>query len=289
MLEFTPSYGQEPSITQLLLSITLILVCLLCITCLILVLVSIKFVMRGAQDSQKFEKHRESRWDGEKLIKSVTDPLHHLIETAHNHLSSFTHNPTSPTLTTLHASTNPALPSTKMTSQLQDVATVATPVAQQDIVFHITADYYISYWSSKTQDETEGEQYNSDNLKVEGNKIYVNKDLPILAAVAYKNGIGQDVVRVFYVGQSDLTLRELRRVGPPGSKWSHGQVLNSKDYDIAQKSGLTANVVETNNQVQLKVFYQKRPDKLSVSYSVLAVDKTWRTQDDWSNRYDVTQ
>ncbi|KAJ4256885.1 hypothetical protein NW762_008981 [Fusarium torreyae] len=175
-----------------------------------------------------------------------------------------------------------------MTSQLQDVATVATPVAQQDIVFHVTADYNISYWSSKTQDETQGEQYNSDNLKVEGNYIYVNRDLPILAAVAYKNGSNQDVVRVFYVGQSDLTLRELRRIGPPGSKWSHGQVLNGKEYDIAPKSGLTANVVETNNQVQLKVFYQKKTDKLNVSYSVLAVDKTWRVQDDWSNRANVT-
>ncbi|RSL73656.1 hypothetical protein CEP54_000052 [Fusarium duplospermum] len=176
-----------------------------------------------------------------------------------------------------------------MSSQLQDVATVATSVAQQDIVFHVTSDFYISYWSSKTQDETEDEQYNSDNLKIDGNKIYVNKELPIVAAVAYKNGSDQDVVRVFYVDPSNFTLREIRRVGPPGSKWQYGQVLNSKAFNIAQKSGLTANVVETNGQVQLKVFYQKETDKLSVVYSVLAVDKTWRVKDDWSNRNDVTQ
>ncbi|KAF5630162.1 uncharacterized protein FTJAE_8313 [Fusarium tjaetaba] len=175
-----------------------------------------------------------------------------------------------------------------MSSQLQDVATVATPVAEQDIVFHVTEDYRISYWTSKTQDETQDEQYNSENLKVEGNYVYVNKELPILAAVAYKNGSEQDVVRVFYVDQSKLELRELSRVGKPGSKWSHGQVLKSKSVDIAPKSGLTANVVETNNQVQLKVFYQKRTDELSVSYSVLAVDKTWRIKDDWSNRANVT-
>ncbi|KAF5536497.1 hypothetical protein FPHYL_12959 [Fusarium phyllophilum] len=244
--------------------------------------------MRSAKDSQKLEKqHRESRWDGEKIIKGVTDPLHHLIETAHTHLSSFTHSPTSPTSVT-PSSTNPPISSTRMSSQLQDVATVATPVARQDIVFHVTEDFKISYWSSKTQDETEDEQYNSDNLKVEGNAIYVNKELPILAAVAYKNGSGEDVVRVFFVDQSEFALREVRRVGPAGSKWSHGQVLRSKEYDIASKSGLTANVVETNNQVQLKVFYQKRTNKLSVAYSVLAVDKAWTIKDDWSNRADVT-
>ncbi|RKL43243.1 hypothetical protein BFJ72_g4656 [Fusarium proliferatum] len=176
-----------------------------------------------------------------------------------------------------------------MTSQLQDVATVATPIAQQDIVFHVNADFTISYWSSKTQDENKREQYNSDNLKVSGNYITVNKELPILAAVAYQNGSDQDVVRVFYVGQgSDFYLRELRRVGPPGSKWVDGESLNSKEWDIAPKSGLTANVVQTGNQVQLKVFYQKKTDKLSVAYSVLAVGKDWKLDDDWSNRANVT-
>ncbi|KAF5717622.1 hypothetical protein FMUND_5663 [Fusarium mundagurra] len=174
--------------------------------------------------------------------------------------------------------------------QLKDVATVATPIAQQDIIFHVTADNSIAYWSSKTQDETEGEQYNSDNLKVDGNKIYVNKNLPILAAVAYMNKNGQDEVRVFYVDKEKRKLREVRRIGPSGSKWSIGQVLNNKDYDIAPNSGLTANVVETQNgKRQLKVFYQKETDQLSVSYSVLAVDNVWSTRDDWSNRYDVTQ
>lgn len=77
----------------------------------------------------------------------------------------------------------------------KDVAAVVTPLANQDIVFHINSDLSITYWSSKTSDETQGEQYNASNLKVNGNPIYVNKDLPVLAAVAYSgSGCNQDEV-----------------------------------------------------------------------------------------------
>ncbi|RBQ77807.1 hypothetical protein FVER14953_21645 [Fusarium verticillioides] len=160
------------------------------------------------------------------------------------------------------------------------------PLAKQDIVFHVQADFTIAYWSSKKQDENLREQYDTANLKVSGNYIKVNPELPILAAVAYENS-GQDVVRVFYVGQ-DFYLRELRRVGEPGSKWYDGESLNSKEWDIDSKSGLTANIVKTGSMAQLKVFYQKKPNKLSVAYSVLNFVQDWEARDDWSNRANVT-
>ncbi|EMT64369.1 hypothetical protein FOC4_g10010867 [Fusarium odoratissimum] len=177
-----------------------------------------------------------------------------------------------------------------MSSQLQDVATVAAPVAQKDIIFHVTADYSIAYWSSRAQDETVGRQYDSEDLTVNGDNIKVNKDLPIIAAVAYKNGDGHDEVRVFYVDATKFCLREVRRIGDENSNWSHGRVLNSKAYELNAKSGLTANVVNTGNgKTQLKVYYQRNSNRLSLSYSVLAVDNKWSLQEEWSNRTDVTQ
>lgn len=80
----------------------------------------------------------------------------------------------------------------------KDVAAVVTPLANQDIVFHINPDLSITYWSSKTSDETQCEQYTASNLKVNGNPIYVNKELPVLAAVAYSDsGCNQDEVNNF--------------------------------------------------------------------------------------------
>ncbi|KAL5599249.1 hypothetical protein FOVSG1_007061 [Fusarium oxysporum f. sp. vasinfectum] len=168
-----------------------------------------------------------------------------------------------------------------MSSQLQDVATVAAPVAQKDIIFHVTADYSIAYWSSRAQDETVGRQYDSEDLTVNGDNIKVNKDLPIIAAVAYKNGDGHDEVRVFYVDATKFCLREVRRIGDENSNWSHGRVLNSKAYELNAKSGLTANVVNTGNgKTQLKVYYQRNSNRLSLSYSVLAVDNKWSLQEE---------
>ncbi|KAF4332283.1 hypothetical protein FBEOM_13922 [Fusarium beomiforme] len=177
-----------------------------------------------------------------------------------------------------------------MSSQLQDVACVAAPVAQKDIIFHVTADYNIAYWSSRTQDETIDRQYDSEDLNVNGDNITVNKALPIIAAVAYKNGSGLDEVRVFYVDANKFKLREVRRIGDENAPWVHGRVLNSKAYELNEKSGLTANVVNTNNgKTQLKVYFQRNPNRLSLCYSVLAINNSWSTQEDWSNRTDVTQ
>ncbi|KAH7252875.1 hypothetical protein FSOLCH5_013731 [Fusarium solani] len=179
-----------------------------------------------------------------------------------------------------------------MTDTLQDVTAVVTEVSNQDIVFHVTRDFKISYWSSKTSDETQGEQYNSENLKINGNPVIVNSKLPILAAVAYKNpNTKEDEVRVYYVGEKSLTLREIRRTGK--GKWYDGQVFNQQSYDIAENSGLTANVVAVNKgscednprkEWQLKVYYQRKADILNVVYNVLN-----QSGENWSTRYGVNE
>ncbi|KAJ4148612.1 hypothetical protein LMH87_003074 [Akanthomyces muscarius] len=172
-----------------------------------------------------------------------------------------------------------------MTSLAQDVAAVVTPLANQDIVFHINPDLSITYWSSKTSDETQCEQYTASNLKVNGNPIYVNKELPVLAAVAYSDsGCNQDEVRVYYVAQNKFVLRELRRTGGSDAKWTDGQVFNNQQNGIAKESGLTANVVQTQGgrQQQLKLFYQREAGQLNVTYNVIG------TNDVWTNRADVT-
>ncbi|RSL90321.1 hypothetical protein BHE90_010425 [Fusarium euwallaceae] len=188
-----------------------------------------------------------------------------------------------------------------MTDPLQDVTAVVTPVANQDIVFHITEDgdrRKISFWSSKNPDEKRGRQYNTENLKISGNPIFVNSGLPNLAAVAYKNPhTDQDEVRVYYVHQNSLTVREIRRTGD--GDWYEGQVFNQQSTDIAATSGLTANVVTIRTKVsdgncdhdpvykteyQLKVYYQRKPDVLNVSYSVLS-----QSDENWATRNGVNQ
>ncbi|KAM0418968.1 hypothetical protein ACHAPT_012126 [Fusarium lateritium] len=171
-----------------------------------------------------------------------------------------------------------------MTAPLQDVTAVVTP-SDQDIVFHVNSSGVISYWSSRSADETEGEQYNTDNLKINGSPISVNPKLPILAAVAYRRPHSEvDEVRVYYVDEKTLTIREIRRNGRSNAKWEVGQVFNQQQYQIAPNSGLTANVVSTcNNGLQLKVYYQRDVDKLNVVYNVLT-----QAGENWSTRYDVT-
>ncbi|EXK24025.1 hypothetical protein FOMG_19231 [Fusarium oxysporum f. sp. melonis 26406] len=67
------------------------------------------------------------------------------------------------------------------------------------------------------------------NLKVNGNAIHVNRELPILAAVAYRNpNGGEDEVRVYYVAQNKFVLRELRRTGGEDADWFDGQVFNNQ-------------------------------------------------------------
>ncbi|RSL67561.1 hypothetical protein CEP53_002975 [Fusarium sp. AF-6] len=156
-----------------------------------------------------------------------------------------------------------------MTNPLQDVTAIVTPVANQDIVFHITKD--------------------GDHRKI---SCY------LLAAVAYKNPhTDQDEVRVYYVHQNSLTVREIRRTGD--GDWYEGQVFNQQSTDIATTSGLTANVVAIRTRVfngncdhdpvykteyQLKVYYQRKPDVLNVSYSVLS-----QSDENWATRNGVNQ
>ncbi|RSM15137.1 hypothetical protein CDV31_005071 [Fusarium ambrosium] len=182
-----------------------------------------------------------------------------------------------------------------MTDILQDITAVVTEVNNQDIVFHVTRDYKISYWSSKASDEEEGQQYNSDNLKINGDPVIVNSKLPILASVSYKDPHpdGKDEVCVYCVSEKSLTLRELRRAGD--GEWRDGKVFNQQSYDIAENSGLTANVItvpkkdcgcesDPDNEYQLKVYFQRRPDIINVVYTVLN-----KTREHWSTRYGVNE
>ncbi|EXM14952.1 hypothetical protein FoTM2_012033 [Fusarium oxysporum f. sp. vasinfectum] len=122
------------------------------------------------------------------------------------------------------------------------------------------------------------------NLKVNGNAIHVNRELPILAAVTYRNpNGGEDEVRVYYVAQNKFVLRELRRTGGEDADWFDGQVFNNQQNRILNTSGLTANVVRTRtDQQQLKLYYQTETDELNVTFSMLG------SSDVWSNRADVT-
>ncbi|CAH0045806.1 unnamed protein product [Clonostachys solani] len=171
----------------------------------------------------------------------------------------------------------------------ENVSGIQSFRAGQDIIFYVTKDYAISYYTSRDPDEVHGQQYDRSTLKVSGNTIRVNKALPIIAAVAYTNpnpcaagGLGDDEIRVYYVDADSFTLRELKRSGPPSpNTWQYGQEFIGKNLDIYQHSGLTANVVPVNNKHQLKVYYEKRDEQLSVAYRVLGTE-------DWSIRNDVT-
>ncbi|KAH7157427.1 hypothetical protein B0J13DRAFT_603187 [Dactylonectria estremocensis] len=139
-----------------------------------------------------------------------------------------------------------------MTSTLQDVAAVMSPKADLDIVFRIKANFEISSWHSKSSDETD----------VSGNVISVNPKLPILAAIAYTNRNNEYEVRVYYVAKKNFQLA----------------------YQIADNSGLTANVVKTcGGTLQLKLYYQCAANKLHFSYNASDNKK-----ENWSIRSDVT-
>ncbi|KAK7211716.1 hypothetical protein V2G26_018894 [Clonostachys chloroleuca] len=105
------------------------------------------------------------------------------------------------------------------------------------------------------------------------------------AAVATKKA-DQDIVfhvRLYYVEADTYLVKEIRRSGPPSNDtWEFGKEFNSKGYDVDEKSGLSANVVRVGDQHQLKVYFQKHPDELSVAYRVLEAP-----HEDWSDRTDI--
>ncbi|CAI6083402.1 unnamed protein product [Clonostachys chloroleuca] len=121
------------------------------------------------------------------------------------------------------------------------------------------------------------QQYDNTTLKVAGNAVRVSPKLPVIAAVAYSDlktcadhGHGKDEVRLYYVEPDTYLVKEIRRSGPPSNDtWEFGKEFNSKGYDFDEKSGLSANVVRVGDQHQLKVYFQKHPDELSVAYRVL--------------------
>ncbi|CAH0028283.1 unnamed protein product, partial [Clonostachys rhizophaga] len=160
----------------------------------------------------------------------------------------------------------------------------------RDIVSHVNENHSISYYISRSPDETKLQQYDNTTLKVAGSAIRVNPKLPVIAAVAYSDpktcadhGHGKDEVRLYYVEPDTFLVKEIRRSGPPSNDtWEIGKEFDAKGYDIDKKSGLSANVVRVGGQHQLKLYFQKHPNELSVAYRLLEAP-----YEEWSDHTDI--
>ncbi|VUC22361.1 unnamed protein product [Clonostachys rosea] len=165
----------------------------------------------------------------------------------------------------------------------------------RDIIFHVNSDYSISYFTSSVPDESQFQQYGKVTLKVSANTIKVNKELPIIAAVAYSNpsppkpcnndssSLGDDEVRVYFVND-DFKIVEVKRSGPANNNtWEYGKEFTPKQYSIFKKSGLSANVVPVKQGGhQLKVYFMGAEGQLSVAYRVLGT-KEWNSRPNITN------
>ena len=73
---------------------------------------------------------------------------------------------------------------------LKDISAVVT-ISEKDLLFYVNQDYSLTYYESQTPDESKLKQYLSKTIDVGGDTIYVNKELPLVSAVAYKDPSSQ--------------------------------------------------------------------------------------------------
>ncbi|KAI4150288.1 MAG: hypothetical protein LQ340_004170 [Diploschistes diacapsis] len=137
--------------------------------------------------------------------------------------------------------------------------------------------------TDKDLDELKEYQYLANTLQLNGDAVTVNKDTPLVTAVAYMDPFKKlQEVRVYYIDDKSR-IRELCRTGGSGAKWESG-MLNAKGHYISPASGLSANIVPSadKDERQLKLYFQtstnKGTMKLSVAYTVLGKGK-WEFRD----------
>ncbi|KAL9111872.1 MAG: hypothetical protein Q9227_003722 [Pyrenula ochraceoflavens] len=178
-----------------------------------------------------------------------------------------------------------------MVATLQnDLSAVTTRDASgnsKDLLFTVRprgTQYVLSYFQSQDPNEARRRYYTPENITFGGEPIYVNPALPIVSAVAFFDFKKQtEEVRVYYVHSNSLQIRELKRSGCDG-KWEPGEAFNNKEMELAQTSGITANVVSWDRQSkngQLKVYFTNEKGFLSLMYNDL-------DEDEWIPRNNIT-
>ncbi|KAF4336565.1 hypothetical protein FBEOM_9549 [Fusarium beomiforme] len=288
----------EPDLILPLLFICLVLVCILVTSCLILVIVVIRLTIHTQRSlpvevKEKKQEAKEKQDAKEKLkdkvqeevkktIKKLGDPVQDFLHSAQDHLkhpkNPFTQHPISEYFHSDHSSTE--------MSHIQHMTAVAQPDGNT-ILFQVNEQYELIFYESQTPSEKiPRKKYDLNTLTVNGSPIKVNKNLPVIAAVAFTHPDscgGKPQVRVYYVHRDELSLREVYRVGGHDDEWKDGMDFNDKSFTISQISGLTANVFQPPSEKKnfiVKVYYQRdnADSYADVVYNIVGVSDEWGTR-----------